>query len=472
MKNRILRSCAAFLLIFALCLQTAPLAGAAAISPGDAATEENVLEVLRQYDPDAYHIMKTAADGGSGFLFWFMGGSIISGIDTAVHETYHGYTFSQAGTFYGERIYLGGGKSYDVDYSVVSGGTFTKTEEMSRSIPAELRTFRYDDYVAPGSRLDANTKGVFGLLNEFTAYCWGLETMNSLAQFLVDTGAGAEAWKSYVTSIGNNMTAYAEFKYWTLRYMTYIKSANPALYQAILDNENYCAAYRDAEVKFASEIDRSRRIVSDCAAYLQGKGCRVEWSDSGIYLMSGYSGSGLNLDDYSVLMAELAKAEYAEMDAVLKNAGPQPDPAPAQTPAPSFHAALSPQNLTVNGVPVSCEKYNIDGSNYFKLRDIAFLLQNSPARFAVVWDAASGTVSIISGQPYTADGSELITDGTDRSGTAVESSQTILFNGTAVSGLSVYNIGGNNYFRLRDLAELLGFGVDYAAETNTAAITC
>ena len=29
---------------------------------------------------------------------------------------------------------------------------------------------------------------------------------------------------------------------------------------------------------------------------------------------------------------------------------------------------LSPQNLRVNGKRIACEKYNIDGANYFKLR--------------------------------------------------------------------------------------------------------
>ena len=36
--------------------------------------------------------------------------------------------------------------------------------------------------------------------------------------------------------------------------------------------------------------------------------------------------------------------------------------------------------------------------------------------------------------------------------------------------LTAYNIGGSNYFMLRDLAPYLDFGVNYDAETRTAII--
>ncbi|MCH5352478.1 MAG: S-layer homology domain-containing protein [Acutalibacter sp.] len=323
MKNRILRTCCALLLAVILCVQGS--VGALAASPTDAATEANVLEVLQKYEPDAYHIMKTEQNSGNNFLVWFMGDSLIAGMDTAVHETYHIYTFDQCSNYIGERIYLGNGKYYDVDYSIVyTGGSFTKTEAMAKQIPAELQTFRYKTYVSPGASADANTKSVFGLLNEFTAYYWGLKTMNSLAQFLLDTKADAGSWQDYITSIGNNACAYAEFKYWTLRYMLYIKSANPSLYQTILKNDNYCAAYRDAEIKFAYEIERSRKILNDSAPYLSSIGCRVEWTDSNIYLWSGFSARGTGTADYTTLMTELNKPEYVEMDSILKESTSRP----------------------------------------------------------------------------------------------------------------------------------------------------
>ena len=132
---------------------------------------------------------------------------------------------------------------------------------------------------------------------------------------------------------------------------------------------------------------------------------------------------------------------------------------------------LSTQNLAVDGKTIPCEKYNIDGSNYFKLRDMAYLLNGTGSQFAVGWDAASSTVSITTGQPYTPNGTELKLDGGDKSATSVPSSQTIKIDGVVVSNLSVYNIGGNNYFKLRDLGTALGFEVGYDAATFTATVT-
>ena len=131
---------------------------------------------------------------------------------------------------------------------------------------------------------------------------------------------------------------------------------------------------------------------------------------------------------------------------------------------------LSPQNLTVNGVHVRCEKYNIDGYNYFKLRDLAFLLNGTESQFAVGYDEDTNTVVIDTGLAYAANGTELLFDGTDKSDTAQASPQSILLNGKPVRSLSAYNIGGYNYFKLRDLGDAVGFLVDYDETTNTAIV--
>lgn len=131
--------------------------------------------------------------------------------------------------------------------------------------------------------------------------------------------------------------------------------------------------------------------------------------------------------------------------------------------------ALSPQKLTVDGREADCEKYNIGGRNYFKLRDLAWLLNGTDAQFGVNYDAAAAAVLISRGAPYIAVGTEMAM-GQDNSGSARLTSQTILIDGVTRGDFTVYNIGGSNFFQLRELGNALGFEVDYIAATNTATV--
>ena len=140
-------------------------------------------------------------------------------------------------------------------------------------------------------------------------------------------------------------------------------------------------------------------------------------------------------------------------------------------PALAVSVQRSTQSLAVDGKAVVCDRYNIDGRNYFKLRDMAMLLSGTGSQFDVAWDASAGLVSITTGHAYeTPDGHELKL-GADKSDTAVRSAQTIRIDGRPRTDLTVYNIGGSNFFQLRELGTVLGFDVDYVASTNTATVT-
>ena len=132
-------------------------------------------------------------------------------------------------------------------------------------------------------------------------------------------------------------------------------------------------------------------------------------------------------------------------------------------------SVLSTQKLTVNGEEIDCEKYNIDGNNYFKLRDLAYLLNGTNSQFAVDYDEAAKTVVITTGEAYKAVGGELEV-GADKSASTVASAQTIKIDGETVTDLTVYNIGGNNYFKLRDLGKAVHFYVHYDEATRTMLV--
>ena len=75
----------------------------------------------------------------------------------------------------------------------------------------------------------------------------------------------------------------------------------------------------------------------------------------------------------------------------------------------------------------------------------------------------------VSGGSYVPNGDEMLS-GVDYSSSCRASQWLLIIDGVYHS-CSVYNIGGNNFFRLRDLGNALGFGVDYDAATNSAVIT-
>ncbi len=127
------------------------------------------------------------------------------------------------------------------------------------------------------------------------------------------------------------------------------------------------------------------------------------------------------------------------------------------------------QNLKVDGQSKDTEIYNISGYNYFKLRDVAMLLNGTPAQFEVEFDMDTRTVFVTTGKTYTPVGGELQT-GTDKSASCVLSAWKVEVNGEA-KDIVAYNLGGNNFFKLADLGKALGFGVSYDEATRTMLVT-
>ena len=141
-------------------------------------------------------------------------------------------------------------------------------------------------------------------------------------------------------------------------------------------------------------------------------------------------------------------------------------PMPGTPDTPSFKIGLSTQKLAVNGKSIDCEKYNIDGYNYFKLRDLAVLLSGTGSQFEVGYNTETKAATVTTGQPYTGD--KALTPGVDNSASAQRSTQSIIINGKEQK-LTAYNIGGYNFFQLRELGDLLNFEVGF--ENNTAIVT-
>lgn len=132
-------------------------------------------------------------------------------------------------------------------------------------------------------------------------------------------------------------------------------------------------------------------------------------------------------------------------------------------------AAVSKDRIVLDGSPVQISVYKIGGNNYFKLRDIAYALSGTEAQFEVAWNGAQQRIDLTDGMPYTPVGGE----NSDILPVQEQASLTTasVWLGGAQLDLTAYQIAGNNFFKLRDLAAALDFGVTWEAETGTVQIS-
>lgn len=137
------------------------------------------------------------------------------------------------------------------------------------------------------------------------------------------------------------------------------------------------------------------------------------------------------------------------------------------TVTPAKPAAAMPTNdkLTVNGKLADPTVYKIGDSNYFKIRDVAALLDGTEKQFSVGYDNALKSVTATTGQGYAKQDSDLMGAPTGGNQTATPSNDTIYVNGQKIDA-AVYKIDGSNYFKLRDLGKALNFSVDWSRDAG------
>ncbi|MDR1558767.1 MAG: hypothetical protein LBS84_03530 [Clostridiales bacterium] len=143
-------------------------------------------------------------------------------------------------------------------------------------------------------------------------------------------------------------------------------------------------------------------------------------------------------------------------------------------PAAQAFAAISavPTSSTVlvDGESKTFDSYNINGFNYFKLRDIAYVLNGTSKQFAVDWDANNNAMTLRPGTIYYVTGDEMASKGTGAKSAVLSQQKVFLAGNVNQIGIEAYNIDGYNYFKLRDIGVVLDIGIGWDDAKNTISI--
>lgn len=205
-------------------------------------------------------------------------------------------------------------------------------------------------------------------------------------------------------------------------------------------------------------------------AYIHEVGAGFRLNDPGYYLINHTSGGLLPSSVVVQVVGEIKGSATADPPSAASSA-----PAAGHSIPPELADLFGPVTPTtveaeqnaapvlVNGKKIRFDAYTIqegeNGFTYFKLRDLAAALSGTDKQFEVYWDKSSGNVMLTAGNPYTMTGSEL-TAGTAGKKPASPTTSVIYKDGLPITP-AAYLIGQNNYFKLRDIAELFNFSVEW-----------
>lgn len=113
--------------------------------------------------------------------------------------------------------------------------------------------------------------------------------------------------------------------------------------------------------------------------------------------------------------------------------------------------------VNLNGEEINMQSYRINNDDYFKLRDIALLLNETPYSFSIEWAEEGNTTVITTGEKYI--------NSSESSSESYEKVIVSPINNNIVIDeinkcITSFQINNNNYFRLYDISKVIGFTLE------------
>ena len=136
-----------------------------------------------------------------------------------------------------------------------------KSEEFSRYVPKELvsQIFRYSTYVSKGSVVSANLSGIYGIMDEFSAYMNGTRASLLATKKLIDEGKHRQA-QMQMEEAGKTYFAYYEFRLFTAWYLHYTYQNRREIFNKIMENNNLRLTFTLIDDEYKKVILEAQQI--------------------------------------------------------------------------------------------------------------------------------------------------------------------------------------------------------------------
>ncbi|CAN5750134.1 hypothetical protein BH11BAC7_BH11BAC7_25950 [soil metagenome] len=207
----------------------------------------------------------TVIDGNSMVWTYDTSRTTLSGdFGTVIHESVH--------QFNGAKYLVIPGIEIQVARTVVFNSS-----EFKKIIPADApkRIFRYNTYVSDSSIVSSNTSGIYGLMDEFSAYENGTRADVLAAKTALANGDTALA-RNFLSQAKGTYFAYYEFNLFIGWYLHHAKDDHVDIYKATMANTNLRVTYTMINQEFKEII---ADLKTTAAAAGEGKNY-LAYSDS------------------------------------------------------------------------------------------------------------------------------------------------------------------------------------------------
>jgi hypothetical protein len=168
---------------------------------------------------------------------------LIGDYETVMHESTH--TFNNSGKY----LVIPG-----IEIPVSHTTTYNSSE-FKTIVPdgAAKKIFRYDTYVGDSSVVSANKSGIYGLMDEFSAYENGTRACVISAKTALSRGDTALA-KNFLSQASATYFAEYEFELFIGWYLHYAKDNHPDVYKSTMANNNLRLTYTLLDQEFTATI--------------------------------------------------------------------------------------------------------------------------------------------------------------------------------------------------------------------------
>lgn len=177
---------------------------------------------------------------------------LISSFNTVVHESTHHFNTSN---------------EISVDPTIIIQFQRTPTyisDKIVAIVPADAQKniFRFTSYVGKGSGVSANLSGIYGIMDEFSAYRNGTKAS-------IDAALAAKAAKNskrtldFLKEALPTYFAYYEFRLFISWYLDYGAKYQPTLHKSLMENTNFRVAFTLIEQGFKDDIKMMEKLVAE-----------------------------------------------------------------------------------------------------------------------------------------------------------------------------------------------------------------